>query len=426
MITLLALLVGILGLMALAVPVSFSLMLASVAIIWSYGQPLMIVPQQIFAGIDSFTLLAVPLFLLAGDLMTMGGMTERLLAFANALVGRFRGGLAMSNVVASTMLSGISGSAVADTSAIGKVMIPGMVKAGYSPAFAAALTASANIVGPIIPPSIAFILIGVLANLSITRLFLAGIMPGILYATAMLITAGVISRRRQYPRHHAAGLPEILRTAKSAFFAILMPVLILVGIRSGVFNVTECSAMAVLYALIVGVVFHRELSLAKIWIALRTTARSTAVIMLVLGGAQVVSWLLAYEHIPQQIVAGMLSVSDNPLLFLLMVNVLLILVGTFMENAPSMVILVPVLYPIATAMGIDPIHFGVVMSVNLILGLLTPPVAIAVSIAAMIGKVTTEAAMKEVWPFFLVALCVQMILTYVPAISLFIPRLVMG
>lgn len=425
LVELLAVLIAIL--LLLSVPIAYALILAAVGVIvWNGGINLMIVPQQVLGAIDSFTLLAVPFFLLAGDLMTMGGMTDRLLRFTNAIMGRFRGGLAMSNVLSATLLAGISGSAVADTSALGKVLIPSMVKAGYGAPFAVALTAAANVVGPIIPPSIAFILIGVLANLSITRLFLAGILPGILYSVAMLIVAYAISRRRGYPVHGKPAKGELLAATKHAFWALLMPVLIVTGIRSGVFNVTECSAVAVLYALFVGVVIHRELTLARIGAALVATGRATAIIMIVIGGAQIVAWLLAYENVPQELANAMLELSRNPWVFLLMVNVLLVVIGTFMENGPAMVMLVPILFPIATALGIDPIHFSMIVSINLIIGLITPPVALCVSIAAIIGRVPMSAASREVWPFLLAAIAVQLAITFVPAISLAIPNLIMG
>ncbi len=425
LVELLAILIAVL--LLLSVPIAYALILAAVGVIvWNGGINLMIVPQQVLGAIDSFTLLAVPFFLLAGDLMTMGGMTDRLLRFTNAIMGRFRGGLAMSNVLSATLLAGISGSAVADTSALGKVLIPSMVKAGYGAPFAVALTAAANVVGPIIPPSIAFILIGVLANLSITRLFLAGIMPGLLYSLAMLIVAYTISRRRGYPVHGKPAKGELVAATKHAFWALLMPVLIVAGIRSGVFNVTECSAVAVLYALFVGVVIHRELTLARIGAALVATGRATAIIMIVIGGAQIVAWLLAYENVPQELAAAMLALSREPWVFLLMVNVLLIMVGTFMENGPAMVMLVPVLFPIAAALGIDPIHFSMIVSVNLIIGLITPPVALCVSIAAIIGRVPMSAASREVTPFLLAAIAVQLLITFIPALSLAIPNLIMG
>ena len=409
----------------LALPVAFSLLLAgALTIVWLGDIPLMAVPQQVVGGIDSLLLLAIPFFLLAGDLMNSGGMTQRLLDFANALVGRFRGGLALSNVAAATFMSGISGSAVADTSALGRVLIPAMAKAGYSRGFAAALTAAANIVGPIIPPSITFVLIGVLTNLSITKLFLAGILPGILYSLAMAATAYGISRRRGYPVHQGGGWADLARTFRTAFWALMMPVFILVGIRSGIFNVTECSAMAVLYALLVGRFVYRELTLAQIGQALVRTGRATAIIMIVLGGAQVVAWLLAYQNVPQAVADWMLSTIGQAWIFLLAANLLLLAVGTFMENGPALVILVPVLYPIAAKFGIDPYHFSMIVGLNLVLGLITPPVAISLSIVSVIAGAPQREVTREVWPFFGAAMVVLALVTFVPAVSLAVPALV--
>jgi len=419
--------VSLTALLLLAVPVAFALTLSAVvAILWVGGINLMIVPQQIIGGVDSLLLLSIPFFLLAGDLMTSGGITDRLLALTNSLLGRFRGGLAMSNVACAVVMAGISGSAVADTSAIGRVMIPAMVKEGYSPGFSAALNGAANIVGPIIPPSIVFVIIGVLVNLSITDLFMAAIIPGILYGAAIMLMAYVISRRRGYPIHARASGYEIWQAFRAAFWALMMPVLIIVGIRTGVFNVTECSAVAVVYALFVGSVIYRRLTLATVGESLVRTARMTAVIMLIIGGAQVVSWLLAYQNIPQQLADLILATTQSPVVFLLLVNVLLLLVGTFLENGPALVILAPVLYPIAATLGIDPIHFSVIVALNLVLGLITPPVAISLSIGALIARVPTRVVTREVTPFFITAIGVLMLITYVPQLSLWLPNFLHG
>ena len=411
-------------LMLIALPISFSLILAATAgILYISTINMMIVPQQVIVGVDNYLLLAIPFFLLAGDLMSSGGMTDRLLDFCNALFGRFRGGLAISNVASATFMSGISGSAIADTSALGRVIIPAMVKSGYSAEFSAALTGCANVVGPIIPPSITYILIGVLTDLSISKLFLAGILPGLLFSFAMLVVAYVQSIRRNYPTHHRAGWSEIWLTGRRAFWALAMPVFIIGGIRLGIFNITECSAVAVIYALLVGGLIYRELSPKLIYAALVRTARTTAVIMLVIAGAQIVSWLLAYQQIPQQIADAMLSATRNPLIFLLLVNLLLITIGTFMENGPALVMLAPVLYPIAAKFGVDPYHFSMIVSMNLVIGLLTPPVALCLSIAALIGKVSMDKVVYESLPFFFAAIAVLLLVTYVPQISLLVPRL---
>ncbi len=421
------LVVALVVLLLLAVPVAFALILAATAaVLFVGGIDLMIIPQQVYTGIDGFLLLAIPLFLLAGELMTIGGMTDRLLDFCNALFGRYRGGLALSNVASATFMSGISGSAVADTGALGKVLIPAMIRAGYDRGFAAALTGCANVVGPIIPPSITFILISVLTNLSPLRLFLAAVVPGLMYSLAMAIVAVIISRRRNYPVHQAVGRNEVGRTLRRAGWALAMPVLLITGIRAGVFNVTESSAAAVVYALFVGFVVHRELSVAKVWQALIGSARTTAVILVILGGAQIVSWFLAYENAPQRIADAMLTIASSPALFLLMVNVLLILVGTFMENGPALVLLSPVLYPVAAKFGVDPYHFSIIVGINLVIGLITPPVAICLSIAALIAKAPPREVNREALPFFLAAIAVVLLVTYVPALSLWLPALVGG
>lgn len=414
-------------LLLLSVPVAFALILSAViAILFVGGIDLMIIPQQVYAGIDSFLLLAIPLFLLAGELMTVGGMTDRLLAFSNTLFGRFRGGLAMSNVAAATFMSGISGSAVADTGALGKVLIPAMVKSGYDRGFAAALTAAANVVGPIIPPSITFILISVLTNLSPLRLFLSAVIPGLVYSAAMMLVAVVISRRRRYPVYRAAQPGEVGATFRRALWALAMPVLLITGIRTGVFNVTESSAAAVGYALFVGLVVHRELDMRKIWKALVGSARTTAVILIILGAAQVVSWFLAYENAPQRIADAMLAVAESPYAFLLMVNVLLILVGTFMENGPALVLLCPVLFPVAAKFGVDPYHFSIVLGINLVIGLITPPVAICLSITSLIARAPPREVTREALPFFFAAVGVVLIVTFVPALSTWLPDLIGG
>ena len=423
---------GVLGLaltvlLLLAVPIAFALVLsATIAVLFVGGIDLMIVPQQVYQGLDSFLLLAIPMFLLAGELMAQGGMTDRLLGFSNALFGRFRGGLAMSNVAAATLMAGISGSAIADTSALGKVLIPSMIKAGYGRGFSAALTAAANVVGPIIPPSITFLMISVLTNLSPLKLFMAAVIPGLLYSGAMLLTAGVISRRRNYPTHEAVDARGMWIAVRRAAWALAMPVLLIVGIRTGVFNVTESSAVAVVYALFVGLFVHRELDARKLWRAVVGSARATAVIMIILGGAQIVSWFLAYEQAPQRIADWMLGSISGPMMFLLVVNVLLLVVGTFMENAPALVLLCPVLYPVAAKFGIDPYHFSMIVGINLLIGLITPPVAICLSIGALIAKAPSDEVNREVLPFLGAAVFVVFLVTYVPAISLWLPSVVGG
>jgi tripartite ATP-independent transporter DctM subunit len=425
---LVVLVAAILGCMLIGVPIGFAIIAGSLVAILTFvpGANLMIVPQQIFGGLDSFTLLAIPCFLLAGGLMTAGGMTERLLAFTNAVLGRFHGGLAMSNVFAATVFAGISGSAVADTSALGRVMIPAMIRERYHPGFAAAVNAASNVMAPIIPPSIAFIVMGVLTGQSITRLFLAGVMIGLVYGLAMLVTVAWIARKREYPVHGKSSFAEIGRSFRDAVWALMMPLIIILGIRTGIFNVTECSAIAVVYALFVGTVVYRELTPARIYGALVGTARTTAIIMVVVGAAKIFSWILGYAGLPQQIANAFLAATDNPWVFLILLNILLLVVGMFMEANAALIMLVPVLFPVALKLGIDPIHVSVVIVVNLCIGLITPPVGLCLNLSSLMAGVSLEKGTREVLPFLGFALLVLALITFVPGLATWFPDLLLG
>jgi C4-dicarboxylate transporter DctM subunit len=419
---------GIFGFMLIGVPIGLAIIAGSIVAILLFvpGANLMIVPQQVFGGLDSFTLLAIPCFLLAGSLMTMGGLTDRLLAFTNTVLGRFRGGLALSTVFAATVFAGISGSAVADTSALGRVLIPAMIREGYKPAFSAAVMASSNVLAPIIPPSIAFIVMGVLTNQSITRLFLAGVIIGLVYGLAMLVITSIIAHIRQDPVHGRSTGREIWKSFRGAFWALMMPVFIILGIRTGIFNVTECSAVAVVYALFVGTVIYRELTPARIYKALVETARLTAIIMIVVGAARIFSWILGYAGLPQQIANAILAVTDDPWVFLILLNILLLIVGMFMEANAALIMLVPVLFPIALQLGLDPIHVSVVIVVNLCIGLITPPVGLCLNLTSLLARVSLEQATREVLPFLAFALLVLGLLTFVPGLATWFPNLVLG
>jgi C4-dicarboxylate transporter DctM subunit len=416
------------GLMAIGVPIAFAILAGGIAAIMVFipAASLMIVPQQLYGGIDSFTLLAIPCFLLAGSLMTEGGLTRRLIGFANAVMGRFRGGLALSNILAAGVFAGISGSAVADTSALGRVMIPAMIREGYAPGFAAAVNASANVMAPIIPPSIAFIVLGVLTGQSITRLFIAGIVIGLLYGLAMMVIAALIAQARNYPIHEAAGRAEIAARLREALPALAMPVLIIGGIRTGIFNVTECSAFAVAYALLCGALLYRELGWRELFQALVSTARTTSVIMVVVGAARLFSWILGYAGLPARIAAFLLETTGDPTLFLLLVNALLLIVGMFLEANAALIMLVPVLFPTAAALGLDATHLSVVVVVNLCIGLITPPVGLTLNLSALIAEVPLQVAVREVLPFLGFALLVLAALTFVPWLATGLPTLILG
>lgn len=404
----------------LAVPVGFSLLAAGAATIaWVGDIPLMAVPQQVVGGVDNLLLLAIPFFLLAGDLMNSGGITQRLLDFTNALVGRFRGGLALSNVASATVMSGISGSAVADTSALGRVLIPAMVKEGYSRGFAAALTAAANIVGPIIPPSITFVLIGVLTNLSITKLFLAGVVPGVLYSVAMAITAYTISRRRGYPVHAGASLAEVGRAFRAAFWALLMPVLILGGIYSGLFTATESASIAVVYALVIELFVYRKLDGRGLLRVTTETTRLLGALFPVLMMALALNKFLTFEQVPAQMVAQLEQVFDGPGSFILATNALLLVVGCLMDIGSAILILAPILQPVAEAQGMQPVHFGIMMTVNLEIGYLTPPMGLNLIVAMTAFRENFWFICKAVLPFIGLMLVGLAAVALWPALSLF-------
>lgn len=406
-------------LMLIGLPIAFSIIAASIVALTTIGNiPLMVIPQNIFAGLDSFSLLAIPFFVLAGSLMTSGGITEKLLGLANALMGRFRGGLAMSAVLSSAMFAGISGSAVADTSALGRIMIPAMKKAGYPANFSAGVLAAANVMAPIIPPSIPFIVVATLTNQSVTTLFLAGLIPGLFYMTTMLVMTSWLSRRRGYPMHGRSTGSEIWGAAKGAIWALLLPVFVLGGIRSGVFNITECAVIAAVYALFVGVFVYRKINLRVFIDSLGSAARTTAVIMVIVAAAKAFSWVMAYVGIPRSVADFILANISDPLVFLILVNIILLLVGMFIETNAAIVMLMPVFFPIAVSLGIDPTHFSVLMVVNLCVGLITPPAGLCLNIATVLAKTSLEDGFKGVLPFFVMALFVITVLTLFPQIVL--------
>lgn len=424
MITLLA--VTLVIAIVIRIPLAFSLGFSCLIVLWATGDvSMLIIPQRIFAGIDSFSLLAIPFFLLAGNLMTASGITHRILDFANTIVGRFHGGLAISNIIASIFFGGISGSAVADTAAVGGVLIPAMIKEGYGRGFSVAVTASSSVVAPIIPPSIVFIVYGVLTGQSITRLFLAGAIPGILYGLILIGLAYYISKKRNYPKHPPAGLREIWTSFKRSALALFMPVFILGGIVSGVFTVTECSAIAVVYALVVGLFIYRKLRIRDLIPIIRDSSRTSALIMLIVGMAKLFSWVLVNDRVPQVIAAGIMEFTSNPLLVLLLINVVLLFIGTFMEANAALVMLIPVLFPLTQAAGIDPIHFGVVASMNICLGLITPPVGLCLNLSCEIAETPLEKGASSIMPFFLVGLISLIIVSIFSQLSLFLPGLIM-
>ncbi|MGP4059537.1 TRAP transporter large permease [Halobacillus sp. H74] len=419
----LILFISFLILISLSVPIAFSLGISSLIYILIAEIPLNIIPQKMFGGINSFTLLCIPGFILAGNLMNAGGITERIIQFTNNLVGHIRGGLGLANVGSSMGFAGISGTALADTASIGSVMIPAMKKEGYDSSFSVAVTSSSSTIGPIIPPSLPMIILGTLATVSIGDLFLAGTIPGILLGISLMILTYIISKRKNYPKGERQPFSVIAKSFSGAFWALMMTFVILFGILSGYFTPTEASIVAVVYALIVGLFVYRDLKIKMIPKIFLDSMVTTAGIMILVGFANLFGWILVSEQIPQLVADAILAISENPIVVILLLNLLLLFVGTFMETIAALVILFPVLLPVATQIGMDPVHFGVLMVLNLMIGLSTPPVGVCLFVASSIGKVSIGKASKALLPFLGVSLLVLLLVSFVPQLTLFLPGL---
>lgn len=419
-----ALLLGSLVIFALlGVPLVFAI-LASVAITLLVTRPevpLEVVAQVFVGGIDSQVLLAILFFFLAGELMNSGGITRRIVTFADTLVGHLRGGLGQVNILASLLFSGISGSAVADTAAVGTVMIPSMRDRGYPAEFAAAVTQTSSIVGPIIPPSVPVIIYAVLAEQSIAELFVAGILPGLLIAACLMLTVYVISRRRGYDRNKRAGIAEIGASLLRALAALLMPVIIVGGILGGVMTAAEAGAVAVFYAMVIGALAYRQLTLRLVWNGVLQAATGTATVLVILGASSVFAWIVADQQINRQVAEIIFALSTDPLVVLLLIALAGLLVGTLMDPLAALIVMVPVFLPAALQIGIDPVHFGLVIVLTLMIGLCTPPVGYLIYLSAAIARCRPEAVTRESLPFLAALVAGLLLCVAVPAISLTLP-----
>ncbi len=412
-------------LMLIGMPIAFCLGIASFATVLYMGLPPIVVFQQLNSGMNVFAMMAIPFFIFAGDLMVRGGIASRLVRFAASMVGHLKGGLGQVNILASTLFGGISGSAVADASAVGGLMIPQMAKRGYDRDYAVNVTVNAAIIALLLPPSHNMILYSIAAggNVSVADLFTAGIIPGLLLAAALMVTAWWVAKRRGYPAEPFPGFSRV-----GYFFLASLPGLLLIGIifggvRSGVFTATESSCIAVLYAFVVAMLVYRELDWEGFVEAVMGAVRTTAMVLLVIGTAASFSWLMAFLQVQTLIIAAIGAVSDNPIIVLLMINVILLILGTFMDMAPMVIISTPILLPVVTAFGIDPVHFGIVMILNAGIGLNTPPVGTVLFVGCAVGGISIREAMRTIWPFFGASIFVLMLVTYIPGLSLWLPSL---
>jgi C4-dicarboxylate transporter DctM subunit len=406
-------------------PIAFGLGIAGVVgFLTSEPELMRLIPQRMYSGVDSFPLMAVPFFVLAGELMGTSGILRRLVRFAEVLVGHIYGGLAQVNILASMIFAGISGSAIADASALGGVLIPGMAKRYGNLNFAAAVTASAATIGPIIPPSIPMVVYAfAVGKVSIGGLFLAGVVPGLLMGLGMMAIAYIIARRRGYaPEGPRASLPAMLTALRDAGWALVMPIIILGGILGGLFTSTEAAAVAVLYGVFVGTFITRELKWVHINKALGHCVTVSAVVFFLVACSSIVSWILTSSMAPAQMASGLRSLSSNPLVFLLLVNIGLLIAGCLLDNIAIMIMVAPILAPIAVQYGIDPLHFGFVFVLNSVIGLLTPPVGAVLFTVCGIAKAPLEKVAVEAFPFLLWQIAVLVAVTYIPFIATGLPQ----
>lgn len=405
-------------------PIAFSLGLVSLGGVVVSGFPLMVVIQRMFTGADSIALIAIPLFMFAGELMFQGGMSKRLVNFADTLIGHFPSGLAMVSILACMFFAAITGSAIAATAAIGGIMIPLMKEKGYENTFSAPLLACGGSIGPIIPPSIPLLIYGVMANVSVGKLFIGGFIPGALMGIGLMIYSYYIGKKRNYKgREMKAPNGEILKSAKDAFLALLMPVIIIGGIMSGKFTATESGAIAVFYAIVVGMFIYKELKMENMFQALVNCAKATGQVLIVVAFASLFTWIITVNQIPQLISTYLSSTISSKIVLLLVINVILLIAGTFIDTTSALVIFAPLFIPLVQAFGVDLIHFGLIMAVNLTIGMCTPPLGVCLFVSGSIAKVSLKEQMHDLLPMIGILIIVLLIITYIPQTVLFLPNL---
>lgn len=420
-------LLSLLGAMAIGIPIAFSLLLCGVALMWHLDMfDAQILAQNLINGADSFPLLAVPFFMLAGEIMNTGGLSKRIVDLALTLVGHVRGGLGYVAIVAACVLSALSGSAVADAAALSALLIPMMVAAGHDKARSGGLIAAAGVIGPIIPPSIGFVIFGVAANLSISKLFLAGIFPGILIAGALWATWWWLVRKEHIVPPPRRSRGEVWAALRHAGWALMLPLIILVGLRFGVFTPTEAAVVAAVYSLFVAVVIYRELKPSQIYGVFVTAARTTGVVMFLVAAALVSAWLITVADLPGKVVTLLEPFIGSPMLLMVMIMLLVIVVGTAMDMTPTILILTPVLMPVVKAAGIDPIYFGVLFIINNSIGLVTPPVGTVLNVVAGVARIRMDDVIRGVWPFMLAEFAMMFLMVAFPVLVTWPARLLYG
>ena len=415
-------------LLALGAPIFVAMLAASFAWILQTGNLSLFTmgAQRMYASVNSFTLLAIPLFIFAGLLMNMSGVSKRLFDYANTLVGHITGGLGHVNVVASMFFSGMSGSAVADAAGLGAIEMKAMKDAGFDDGFSGAVTAASSTIGPIIPPSIPMVLFGGLTSVSVGRLFLGGFIPGLVMGFSLMLIVYFVAKKRNYPVSPKATFKEHWRAFLDALPSLIMPVIILGGILSGMFTPTEAATVACLYALALGVFLYKEIDLRKLWILLRETMRNTAQVMAIIAAAGLFGWVMTYQGIPAAIIKSIIGFTDNKYVVLLIINIVLLMLGCFMEGNAILILTVPIMVPIAKEFGIDLVHLGVIMCLNTMIGTVTPPVGMCLYPVMTLGNLTMGQLVKEIIPFLIILIVALLLVTYISPLATFLPTLLMG
>ncbi len=420
----LALLIGFLVVVLIGVPIGFAMGFITIASFAALGGSMLIIPQKLFSGVDNFTYLCIPLFILASEIMSSGKLTEKIIHFSNCLVGHVSGGLAHVNIMASMFFAGISGSATADASGLGPIEIEMMEKGGYSRDYSAAVTAASAIIGPIIPPSGIMIIYAVVAgNVSVAAMFFGGLLPGILLGLSEMALCYFLAKKYNHPkRAHRADFREIWVSLKETLPCLVLPVIILGGIASGIFTATESGAIAVLYALLIAKFMLKTLTWKAFWDCCIRTAKTTANVLFIIAVASSMGWAITTLQIPQQIIAFCMTYIHSRALFLIFVNILLLLIGMILDQSPALLIMVPILLPVALAYGVDPLHFGLLVCINLTIGLITPPVGMTLFVTANVGRVKLTNLYKQIMPFVAVSLVILVLITFIPQLTLALPK----
>ncbi len=425
-IAILILIGGFLLMVALRFPIAYAVAISSIFTLIYQGLPLSIVAQQMVKGISSFSLMAVPFFITMGVLMGTGGISERLIALANSLVGWMRGGMAMVNIVASYFFGGISGSAAADTASIGSIMIPMMVEQGYDDDFSTAVTITSSCEGLLVPPSHNMVIYATTAGgVSVGSLFLAGYLPGALLAVSLMVGAYIISVKRNYPKGEKFSIINVIKELISSFWALAAVLIVVVGVVGGIFTATESAAIAVIYSLIVSVFIYKGLDWKGVWKSLESCVDTLSIVLILISTSSIFGYLLTTLHVPTKAANAIINLTNNPILIALLINLILLVLGMIMDMAPIILIATPILLPVAQSIGISPIQFGIMMILNTGIGLLTPPVGSVLFIGSAVGKVSIERLVKATLPFYILMVVTLLLITFVPAVSLWLPSVLM-